>query len=196
MIHKTSKKIVSWQVAKGNLAEEERNKYVYAYEILLNQLINLSIAAVLAFISHELKAVLMFLVIYIPLRKYAGGFHAKSNERCVIYSTFVIIYVILLNKWLSYFAGGYENIMATCSMLLLACVCHIAPIETKNKKLDMKERGKYRRNIHIICMIHLFIMALNVLILKKKCISINILVGYIILFVILEMEHNKRKSGS
>lgn len=193
MIHKISEKMVSWQVIKGNITEGEWNKYVYAYEVLLNQLINLSIAVILAFISHELKSVLMFLSIYIPLRKYAGGFHARSNERCIIYSSIVIIYVILLNKWLRYFfSNGYGNIMLICSMLLLVFVWHMAPIETKNRKLDMEEMGKYRKKVHIICIIHISIMVLNVLILKRKCISINILLGYIILFLVLIVAHKNK----
>lgn len=65
MIHKIAEKMINWQIVKGNLTETDRNKYVYAYEILFNQLVNLSIAVVLAFVSHELISVLLFLVIYI-----------------------------------------------------------------------------------------------------------------------------------
>lgn len=195
MIHKISEKIICWQVIKGNITEEERNKYVYSYEILLNQLINISIAMVLAVISCELKSVMLFLVIYIPLRKYAGGFHAKTNERCIVYSSLIIIYVIFLNKWLRSFEDDYQNIMAICSMLLLAFVCYVAPVEAKNKKLDMEENRKYRRKVHIICIIHIFIMALNVLVLKRICISINILLGYLTLFwaLIIAYKNKARK---
>lgn len=185
--------MINWQVTKGNLIEKERNKYVYAYEILLNQLINLSIAAILAFISHELIGVLMFLIVYIPLRKYAGGFHAKSSERCILYSSLVILYIILLNKWLRYVSNGYDKVIEICFMLLLVFVWHVAPIEAQNKQLDREERGKYRRKVHIICIIHISIMALNVLILKRKCISINILAGYIILFWVLIVAYKNKK---
>lgn len=193
MVHKISEKMVSWQVATGNLREYEWNKYVYAYEILLNQLINLSIAVVLALISHELKAVLMFLVIYIPLRKYAGGFHAKTNERCVIYSSFIIVCIIMLNRWLRNFIYDYENIIAMLFILLLIFVYRISPVETKNKKLDMEERRKYRKKVHKICTIHIFIMVLNVLVLKRQCMSINILLGYFFLFIVLIITYKKQK---
>ena len=46
MIHKIAEKMINWQIVKGNLTETDRNKYVYAYEILFNQLVNLSIAVV------------------------------------------------------------------------------------------------------------------------------------------------------
>lgn len=158
MIHKIAEKMINWQIDKGNLTETERSKYVYAYEVMLNQLVNMSIAAVLAFVSHELIAVLLFLVIYIPLRKYAGGFHAENNEKCIIYSSLVIIYVIVLNKTLYDVTNAYGGIGTICFVLMLAFVWHMAPIETKNKKLDNMERRRYRRKVHIICIIHILLM--------------------------------------
>ncbi len=191
MIHKVSEKIINWQIIKGNLRECEQNKYIYAYEILLNQLINLTIAIVLAFISQELKAVLIFLAIYIPLRKYAGGFHAKNNGRCIIYSTFIIIVVIFLNKRLCYLPNG--NIAEICFLLLLVFVWYVAPIEAKNKKLAMEERRKFRKKVHLVCVTHIFIMVLNVFVLKRTCISINILLGYLTLFGVLIITYKDKK---
>lgn len=193
MIHKVSEKIIDFQVIKGNITEEERNKYVYAYEVLLNQLINISIAMALALISCELKAVLLFLVIYIPLRKYAGGFHAKTNERCIIYSSLMIIGVIFLNKWLRCFVSGYENIMAICSLVLLAFICYMAPVEAENKKLDVEESRKYKRKVYIISIIHIFILAVNLLFLKIRCISVNIMLGYLILFGVLMISYKNKR---
>lgn len=193
MIHKVSEKIINFQVIKGNITEEERNKYVYAYEVLLNQLINISIAMVLALISCELKAVLLFLAIYIPLRKYAGGFHAKTNERCIIYSSLMIIGVIFLNKWLRCFVSGYESIMAICSLVLLVFICYMAPVEAENKKLDVEESRKYKRKVYIISIIHIFILAVNILFLRIRCISVNIMLGYLILFGVLMISYKNKR---
>lgn len=98
MIHRLAEKIVTGQIRKGTMQEEERNKYIYAYEVFLDQIFNFAIAFVLGIVTHELLAVCIFLAIYIPLRKYAGGFHAKTNGRCMVYSTLVIVGVILCNK--------------------------------------------------------------------------------------------------
>lgn len=191
MIHKIAEKMINWQIVKGNLTETDRNKYVYAYEILFNQLVNLSIAVVLAFVSHELIAVLLFLVIYIPLRKYAGGFHAENNEKCMIYSSLVIVCVIVLNKTLHDVTNAYESIMMICFLLMLAFIWHMAPIETKNKKLDELERRRCRRKVHIICVIHILLMIWNVLILMRTCISINILLAYATVVLVLAIGYQK-----
>lgn len=197
MIHMIAEKMINWQIVKGNLTETDRNKYVYAYEILFNQLVNLSIAVVLAFVSHELIAVFLFLVVYIPLRKYAGGFHAENNEKCMLYSSLVIICVIVLNKTLhDVTTNTYESIisiMMICFMLMLAFIWHMAPIETKNKKLDELERRRCRRKVHIIWTIHILLMVWNVLILKRTCISINILLAYATVVWFLVIGHQKMK---
>lgn len=195
MIHKIAEKMINWQIVKGNLTETDRNKYVYAYEILFNQLVNLSIAVVLAFVSHELISVLLFLVIYIPLRKYAGGFHAENNEKCIIYSSLVIICVIIFNTTLHDVTNAYEgiiSIMMICFMLMLAFIWHMTPIEAKNKKLDELERRRCRRKVHIICIIHILFMIWNVLILMRICISINILLAYATVVLVLAIGYKKR----
>lgn len=193
MIHKTAVNIINWQIEKGSLSEKERNKYVYAYEILLNQVINLSIAVLLALVSKEAIAVFLFLGIYIPLRKYAGGFHAKNNERCILYSSLVIMGVILLNKWLSFYAESFETVMTVCTLLLLSFVWQVAPIDTENKKLEDAERNKYRKKVHMFCVMHIFLMIFNLLLVKRTDLCINILLAYITSCFVLIMEYKKQK---
>lgn len=192
-MHRISEKIISWQIRKGKLRGSERNKYVYAYEILLNQLVNMFIAIVLALVFHELIAVLVFLVIYIPLRKYAGGFHAKSNEKCMICSSVVIVCVIVLNKVLHYVMNNWESFSIIWFILVLAYVWRMAPIETPNKKLDEVERRTYKRKVHFICIVHMMLMVLNVLVLKGTCIPINMLLAYTTSSLLLVIEYKRKK---
>lgn len=188
MIHKIAERIVSKQIAKECLSTDERNKYIYAYEVLVNQVINIAVAVTLATILHECKAVLLFLCIYIPLRKYAGGFHAKSNERCIIYSTLIIVLVIFCNRLMMQYTYDYKGIAVFISLLLLANIYYLAPVETKNKRLDMEERKYYKKKVRDICKIHIAFMVLNLLILQWKSMYINVLLAYFVLFFSLIIE--------
>lgn len=88
---------------------EDRDIYVYGLEaILLNSLLLIAMFLV----SLPFGAVMHFLgfvVFFIPLRMFVGGYHAKRSETCFVVS--VVIYVITLvitmfnpyiyrNRWL------------------------------------------------------------------------------------------------
>ena len=188
MIHKIAERIVNEQIAKECLNADERNKYIYAYEVLVNQVINIAIAVILALMLHEPKAVLLFLCIYIPLRKYAGGFHAKNNERCIVYSTLIIVLVIFCNRLLMQYVYDYKSIAVFTWLLLLVYIYHLAPVEAKNKRLDIEERKYYKKKVRNICIVHISFMVLNVLFLQWKGIYINALLAYSVLFFALKIE--------
>ena len=147
MIKELAKRIVDYQITKKYLDITERSKYVYAYEITINQLINLLISFILALILREVYSIMLFLVLYIPIRKYSGGFHASSNEKCILYSSIVIWGIILITKIL--LVCDYDrNLGFTINGMLMLYVNIVAPIETNNKKLDIKERRRYKKYIH------------------------------------------------
>lgn len=80
MLKAISEKIVNWQINNGFLKEEEKKIYIYAYEIFLNQVINLLISGLVAWVFHVPEVVLVFLMCYIPLRSYCGGYHAPFGK--------------------------------------------------------------------------------------------------------------------
>lgn len=48
MIRKLAENVVTWQINRHFIKEEERGLYLYGYEILFNQIINILISIVLA----------------------------------------------------------------------------------------------------------------------------------------------------
>ncbi|MBE5994910.1 MAG: hypothetical protein E7247_21280, partial [Paenibacillaceae bacterium] len=73
MLQRISEDIVSWQIKKNLLKDDQRALYLYAYEILLNQIINIIVAVIIAVIMRAPMPVFVFLASYIPLRSYCGG---------------------------------------------------------------------------------------------------------------------------
>lgn len=184
MIHETAIRIINWQILNGFLNEKDRNKYVYAYEVLVNQVLNISIAAFLAIAAHKLKEIIVFLIVYIPLRKYAGGYHAKSNEKCILYSSAIIVLIIFLNMLSGRLLDNPAMVILSL-FLAMSGVWSIAPVESVNKVLNVKERIKYKRKIHIYCAVHVAAVVLNALVLKQEYILLNITFGYIAIFLLL-----------
>lgn len=187
MIHKMAEKIVTGQIKKGTLGEADRNKYIYAYEVLFNQVFNLGIALVLGAVTHELIAVCAFLAIYIPLRKYAGGFHAKTNGRCMVYSTLVVIGVIVINRILDGCIAGFwmPAALAAVSVILLAVAVCMTPVEAANKRLTEEERLRCQKKVRLFGWIHIVCLTANLFWMKWDFLSIDFLLAYVVLAGVL-----------
>ena len=141
MLKKLSIRIVNWQIKQGNLKQEEQAIYEYAYEILLNQIINLLFASLIAWYFRMPIVVAVFLAIYIPLRSYSGGYHATTNWGCTLVSAFILVLI----------CGVYPNIPQEIAVLYPVlfvisgvCIFLFAPVPDINKPLDQLETRKYK----------------------------------------------------
>lgn len=149
MLAELSKSIVGWQIKKNRIREEERTLYEYAYELLLNQTINLLLAVLVSVLFHEPVAVLLFLVSYIPLRSYCGGYHAGTHMRCTVVSTLLIIMVCCIMNCVK--SGWILSYYPIAFMLSSAVIIWCAPVADMHKPLDEAETARYRKRGRIVC---------------------------------------------
>lgn len=91
-------KIVAYQIKNRTMHESEKEIYIYAYTVLIEECINIAIAFLVGVIFKELKLVICFLCAYIPLRRFSGGYHAEHWKTCSIVSTVLIIFVCAIFK--------------------------------------------------------------------------------------------------
>ncbi len=142
MISKLSIKTVEWQIQKGYLKDEDRAAYQYAYELLIARVINLVLAILIAYVFHAFIIVLTFMLAYIPLRTYAGGYHARTNERCMVVSAMIICAACLFVQWYpSAYILPFNVIGCSIATVILWL---LAPVEDANKSLDVVEFRRYR----------------------------------------------------
>lgn len=148
MLAKISRHIVDWQICRGILKEEERAVYQYGYELLLNQVINILIAALIAIAFKAPEAVIIFLLSYIPLRSFCGGYHAGTNLTCTIVSAFILCSVCLITGYVqgSFLLNWYPISFAVSGYFIF----RYAPVEDRNKPLDKTETMRYRSRSRII----------------------------------------------
>lgn len=155
MLARLSKNIVEWQIRKQTLAEEERAVYEYAYELLLNQTINIVIAILIAIVFQAPLTIIIFLISYIPLRSYSGGYHADTNWQCTLVSACMLCLVCwLVNKIMGWGIADYYPVIYIFSGFF---VFHYAPVQDSNKPLDAGEIIRYRKISRILWIIEIII---------------------------------------
>ncbi len=160
MIEKIINGMIQKQIEAEQIAKEDINIYIYGYTLVYEVLINVIIAICIGILTHNLFEVTMFLALYIPLRSFCGGWHADKFWKCTIFSSFILIILVMIdNLWL-----GYCCHWVTISMFFGCCmfILFSAPIETVTKPISQEENKIYIKKIRIIvvCETILFLMML------------------------------------
>lgn len=157
MIKRMSESIVSWQVSRSILTNEQSSLYQYAYEVMLNLSVNIMIAILVAVAFKVPMQVAVFLISYIPLRSYCGGYHARTNGVCTIVSAILILLVCFVEKGLT---GELAAIIVPmCFVVSGLLIYKYAPVPDINKPLDEVEIVYYRKKSRLVWLIEAVIGA-------------------------------------
>lgn len=160
MVDKFSARIVSWQIARGILKQEDQELYQYAYELLINQVCNIAISIMIAFIFSAWIPVLAFSLVYMPLRSYAGGVHARTNELCLLVSVLVLLFICILSKAA---VGINTRLSELITMILSGLVIYrLAPVEDVNRPFNAAEVKHFRKTARLIWIIEVGIWCITV----------------------------------
>lgn len=142
MFKRISDSLVNYQIRKEYMKETDRELYEYAYELLVMQSTNIAASLIVAAIFCKLIPVTIFLVFYIPLRIFAGGNHAKTNEICSVVSICIIIGVCIA-------MNACKNVpifyFTTFEIIAGFIIFFLSPVEDCNKPLDSVENRKYKK---------------------------------------------------
>ena len=82
MFRDVADKLVVYLLRKGILKEDNKEIYVYAFEVILMNSLLLFMLLVLSIIFDCLVLFGCYFSIFIPLRIFSGGYHAKKSEIC------------------------------------------------------------------------------------------------------------------
>lgn len=144
MIEKISNAVVEYMLKHEAISETEENKeyYQYGVEITISSVINIVIILCIGLIFRSFIESLLFLLLFVPIRQYTGGYHANTYFKCNL--TFAILFTILLIFY--HFTG---EILTSYFSILIVYVCvltiiFICPIENPNKPIPKEKRKAHK----------------------------------------------------
>ena len=140
---------VAHLLKNGMITEEEQELYRFGINRLFLFFMNLLTAAVIGKLFGMLWQSLLFSIVYIPLRRFAGGFHVRSARLCYALSTVLILMTLVVIQYLP------ENVYLIIG-LLTGADCIIlgkAPKGTVARPLSQAERKVFRARTVKILMI-------------------------------------------
>ncbi len=148
MISALSKKITNTLIDKNSICKEDRELYEYGFFMLLSNLYFTVITCLLGIVFGVFFESLVFFVSFMLIRKYAGGYHAKTETRCQIFSTASIFLSVIFIRYIDFEKISLFLFILTviASILIFA----FSPLDTPEKPLDIKEKSYFKKISYII----------------------------------------------
>lgn len=141
-----SKRFAESMAKKEVIDESEKELYAFGLNYGLMTLLNVVTTTFVGIVFGMLWQSLVFMVSYIPLRAYAGGYHSKTPQRCYLTSILMIVTAVLLIKNTEWTSVG--SVIAV--ILTGLCIYVLAPADNKNRSLEKVEKKVFRKRVRLI----------------------------------------------
>ena len=140
---KVSEFIVDILIEGDVINKEEKKLYTYCFETVLFVAINIITTIIIGFFFREVLATILFMVVFISMRVFAGGYHCKTEMGCYFLSMVVHIFIIGTYRFFSFISNVGGLIVCFFNVFFIILW---SPVESKNKPLGVIEK---RKNHHL-----------------------------------------------
>ena len=147
LLDSASTKLTQYLIRNNVISGDDFPIYKYGLELLISSIIETVVICVLGSIAFTLFDAVIFIVCFVLLRSFSGGFHAKSYLRCTVYSTVTFCSVALAAKYLHL---GLIT-LSVISIIDLAVIMVFAPVENPAKPIENDQKPKLRMISTLVC---------------------------------------------
>lgn len=160
MFHNISEKITDTLVKNGSIPAENKELYSYGFRQLFLILVNISTIFLIGLVFGEFWKTVLFSIGYLPIRSFAGGYHANTPTTCYFFSILMMLAFIIIIKVVSI------STLPLIIMLLFSIITIIllSPTQDKNKPLDDLEKKVYKRKTLVLLSIETVFVIIFILI--------------------------------
>lgn len=198
MINKISSKIVEILIKHSLVENEDKELYLYGFFILLSQILYFIIVITIGILFNVIFESIIFYITFQFIRRYAGGYHAKTETRCEILSTLSILCCIVLIKLSKMY--DIRIALLSASLVFAVLIFILCPLDTPEKPLNDKEYKYFRKiswiilSLIIIAIIVSFYLKFNIVF--APCCASLILEGVLIGTGQIKKAYSKKRANS
>lgn len=127
------------------ISNEDAETYKFGMECLILKIIHCISYLCIAVCLQKVPELILIGSVLIPLRRNAGGYHAKTKTGCYLFSCCYIFIILFLshftiNQFLLWGLLALSDVM----------IYFLSPADNENKRLDEKEKEFYRKKARAI----------------------------------------------
>lgn len=189
MLNQWAQRLTSTLFYHTQIDNSRRTTFIYGFELLLSTSLSIfSIIIISAFLSC-LSHAIIFLVVFISLRLFNGGFHAKTYRRCFLLTNAVYLTVLAASVYAykSVPASTYCPIYILGTLLSTGAIVYLSPIKHFNHPLS---ENRYRKNqkigrrlVLIYSVVNCFLLFLSIKAVYSVLISFTLMAVAIMMII-------------
>lgn len=140
---------IAFLLIKNKIVDiQQRDVYVYGLEVILLNGSLLIVFLITSLLCGAMTNFWAYLIFFLPLRIFSGGYHAKSSESCFVLSTIMYGLSIAITF---FFPLLYQNWKWTVAGIIsIVVILALSPMVNENNPLTQSQR---KRNRIIVCIL-------------------------------------------
>lgn len=148
-----SKNIASYLAGKTGLSKEKETILAYATEILMLNILNVTLIIILGWLLGVFPGTISCLIMFAFFRHTAGGVHSNSPWRCAIITVLSIPSIALLAAFVSRLGGFYSDVLSIIAVLTgFIAITVLAPVDSPAAPIISPERRKRLKMLALLIM--------------------------------------------
>lgn len=189
MITSLAQAITGYLLKNKIIENDKLDIYIYGFEIFISNIFGFLIGLTLGFVFSQIFECMAFLLIFIIMRTYCGGYHADTYLKCNIIFTTNITIAMLIFKFIANFPIYLHIVIG------LTCIISIvmfAPVENEYKPLTIDEKKQHKTTSIILYLIFFIISSVLYFYVPKYSIVIDIALISVALSIVIEVFRKGR----
>lgn len=146
MFEKLSRRLTIWLIRKKVICSKDKEIYQYGINRFCNIVLVYTTTLVLGIVFNLLYQSILFLMSFIMLRSFAGGYHASTSIKCYFLTIVTVTSFLLVDKFVVIYKFIWVGLLIMFGIIILV----LSPIGTSNKPLDEIERIIYKKKTIIV----------------------------------------------
>jgi accessory gene regulator B len=140
---------IAFLLIKNKIVDiKQRDVYVYGLEVILLNGSLLIVFLITSLLCREMINFWAYLIFFLPLRIFSGGYHAKSSESCFVLSTIMYGLSIAITFFFPLLYQNWKWIIA--GIISIIVILALSPMVNENNPLTQSQR---KRNRIIVCIL-------------------------------------------
>lgn len=141
MILYLSNKLTTFLLQKKIINSEFKELYCFGFQTMISNIIGTLLALLVVLVTKKYIETLCYFVIFITFRKFCGGYHADTHLMC---NTIFFITTLCTVLAISFIQDIPVAVEFLCYVFCLDVLLIFAPLQNKNKPIELKDRRKFK----------------------------------------------------
>lgn len=140
MLNVISNKLAQGLLRKVGNTEYDVEVYTYGFELIISTFLGLISIVLVSLIQFDLKTGLLFIYIFVPLRLFTGGYHAKTYGKCFVLSnlSFLLVVFVKNNIWMM----GTKRVWICLLVIVSICIAKRAPVISLEQQIEATKQQR------------------------------------------------------